>query len=179
MTENTHNGWKLLTLVGPDRPGIVAEVSRVLYGAGAELGEASMMRLGGVFTIMLMVRLPENENVVDLKGLLESVRNEFNLRVHVDEVGAGLHRHVEPDVRITVHGADRAGIVAEVTGALARAGLNILDLRSDVAGSREQPIYIMTIEGVAQQGYEALESALAGLSKDIRVTLSPVDIVRG
>jgi glycine cleavage system transcriptional repressor len=177
MTDNAQNGWKLLTLVGPDRAGIVAEVSRVLYGAGAELGEASMMRLGGVFTIMLMVRLPEN--VADLKGLLESVRNEFKLRVHVDEVGAGLHRHVDPDVRITVHGADRAGIVAEVTGALARAGLNILDLRSDVAGSREHPIYIMTIEGVAQQGYEALESALAGLPKDIRVTLSPVDIVRG
>lgn len=177
MTENTQNGWKLLTLVGPDRAGIVAEVSRVLYGAGAELGEASMMRLGGVFTIMLMVRLPEN--VVDLKGLLESVRQEFKLRVHVDEVGASLHQHVEPDVRITVHGADRAGIVAEVTGALARAGLNILDLRSDVAGTREQPIYIMTMEGVAQQGYEALESALAGLPKDIRVSLSPVDIVRG
>ncbi|MEW6764181.1 MAG: ACT domain-containing protein [Pseudomonadota bacterium] len=177
MTENANNGWKLLTLVGPDRAGIVAEVSRVLFGAGAQLGEASMMRLGGVFTIMLMVRLPEN--VADLKGLLESVRNEFKLRVHVDEISAGLHRHVDPDVRITVHGADRAGIVAEVTEALARAGLNILDLRSDVAGSREKPIYLMTIEGVAQQGYEALESAIAGLSEDIRVTFNPVDIVRG
>jgi len=177
MTENTPNGWKLLTLIGPDRAGIVAEVSRVLYGAGAELGEASMMRLGGVFTIMLMVRLPSS--VADLTGLLESVRHEFQLRVHVDEVEGGLHLHVDPDVRITVHGADRAGIVAEVTGALAKAGLNILDLRSDVAGSRDNPIYIMTIEGVAQQGLEALESALAGLSQDIRVTLTPIDIVRG
>lgn len=177
MTENANNGWKLLTLVGPDRAGIVAEVSRVLYGAGAELGEASMMRLGGAFTIMLMARLPGD--AVQIKGLLESVRNEYKLRVHVDELAGGLHRHVEPDVRVTVHGADRAGIVAEVTGALAKAGLNILDLRSDVAGSQEKPIYIMTIEGVAQQGFEALESVIAGLSQDIRVTLSPVDIVRG
>ncbi len=177
MTDDASKGWKLLTLVGPDRAGIVAEVSRVLYGAGAELGEASMMRLGGVFTIMLMVRLPEN--VADLKGLLESVRKAFNLRVHVDEVGAELHRHVDPDVRIVVWGADRAGIVAEVSGALAQAGLNILDLRSDVGGSPEAPIYIMTIEGVAPQGMEALEGALAGLSRDIRVSLSPIDIVRG
>jgi glycine cleavage system transcriptional repressor len=177
MTENANNGWKLLTLVGPDRAGIVAEVSRVLFGAGAALGEASMMRLGGVFTIMLMVRMPES--VVDLKGLLESVRNEFKLRVHVDEVSAGLHRHVDPDVQITVHGADRAGIVSEVTGALALAGLNILNLRSDVAGSREKPIYIMTIEGVAQQGIEALEQAVSRLSPDMRVTLGPIDIVRG
>jgi Glycine cleavage system regulatory protein len=172
-----HQHWKLLTLVGPDRPGIVAEVSRVLLGAGAELGEASMMRLGGLFTIMLMVGL-EGDGA-QLKGLLESVRNEFKLRVHVDELNAGLHRRIDPDVLITVYGADRVGIVAEVTAALARAGLSITDLRSDVAGSEDKPIYIMSIEGVAQQGIPPLEQALAGISPDIRVTLAPIELMRG
>ncbi|MEW5838746.1 MAG: ACT domain-containing protein [Pseudomonadota bacterium] len=172
-----NNHWKLLTLVGPDRPGIVAAVSRVLLGAGAELGEASMMRLGGLFTIMLMVGL--DGDGVNLKGLLESVRNEFKLRVHVDELNAGLHRRIEPDVRITVYGADRTGIVFEVTDALAHAGLSITDLRSDVAGSEDKPIYIMNIEGVAQQGIEKLEQALADMPQDMRVTLEAIDIVRG
>ncbi|MGD9889062.1 MAG: glycine cleavage system protein R [Halothiobacillaceae bacterium] len=169
--------WKLLTLVGPDRPGIVAAVSRVLLGAGAELGEASMMRLGGLFTIMLMVGI-EGDGV-NLKGLLESVRDEYKLRVHVDELNAGLHRRIDPDALITVYGADRAGIVAEVTDALANAGLSITDLRSDVAGSAEKPIYIMNIEGVAQQGFERLEHALANLPSDIRVTLTPIELMRG
>ena len=39
--------WYMLTLVGKDRPGIVAEVSQVLFEAGGNLGEASMARLGG------------------------------------------------------------------------------------------------------------------------------------
>lgn len=169
--------WKLLTLVGPDRPGIVAAVSRVLLGAGAELGEASMMRLGGLFTIMLMVGI--DGDGVQLKGLLESVRNEYKLRVHVDELNAGLHRRIDPDVLITVYGADRTGIVAEVTDALAKAGLSITDLRSDVAGSEDKPIYIMNIEGVAQQGIEPLEQALSKLSSDIRVTLAPIELMRG
>ncbi len=173
---NNHH-WKLLTLVGPDRPGIVAAVSRVLLGAGAELGEASMMRLGGLFTIMLMVGL-EGDGV-HLKGLLESVRNEYKLRVHVDELNAGLHRRIEPDARITVYGADRTGIVFEVTDALAQAGLSITDLRSDVAGSEDKPIYIMSIEGVAQQGFAALEQALGNIPGDMRVTLEPIELMRG
>ena len=36
--------WYMLTLVGKDRPGIVAEVSQVLFEAGGNLGEASMAR---------------------------------------------------------------------------------------------------------------------------------------
>jgi len=48
--------WYMLTLVGRDRPGIVARVTRALYAGGCHLGETSMMRLGGNFTIMMMVQ---------------------------------------------------------------------------------------------------------------------------
>ncbi len=48
--------WLMLTVVGADRPGIVARVTDALYKGGCNLGEASMMRLGGNFTIILMGR---------------------------------------------------------------------------------------------------------------------------
>ena len=37
----------MLTLVGKVRPGVVAEVSQVLFKGGGNLGEASMGRLVG------------------------------------------------------------------------------------------------------------------------------------
>ena len=135
--------WYMLTLVGQDRPGIVARITHALYEGGCNLGEASMMRLGGNFTIMLMVQ--HDGTVKTLAALVEPVAESLDLHLHVDRIEGHLHRHLEPDVRITVHGADRAGIVAQVTGALAEAGLNILDLYSDVAGSVAQPIYILHI----------------------------------
>jgi len=55
-----------LTLVGKDRSGIVSHVTNALYEGGCNLGEALMMRLGGNFTIMLMV----NYEVDHLDGLL-------------------------------------------------------------------------------------------------------------
>lgn len=172
------NKWLILTLVGEDRPGIVANVTRVLFAAGAELGEAAMMRLGNQFAIMMMVRGAGSPE--DVIGLLESVRGEFNLKLHVDETDAALHQALEPDVLVTVHGADRAGIVAEVTAALVESGFNILDLRSDVGGTAEAPIYIMQIEGQARQGIEAIEQAVAALGvHGLAVRITPVDTVRG
>lgn len=177
MNAQGRNDWKMLTLYGEDRPGIVANVTQVLYGVGAELGEASMMRLGDQFAIMMMVRHAGDS--AEIMGLLESLRKDMRLKVHVDELRAALHRHKDADVMITVHGADRPGIVAQVTHALADVGFNILDLRSDVAGSRDKPIYIMQIEGEAGDGLEAVEKALAGLPDDIQVVMHPIDTLRG
>ena len=139
--------WYMLTVVGADRPGIVARTTAVLFEAGFSLGEASMMRLGGNFTMMLMVR-----GAGGAQALSDLLAGEFGLRVHVDGIEGRLHQHVDPDVHVTVSGADRAGIVAEATGALFRAGLDILHLESDVAGSAQEPIYIMLIEGRAREG---------------------------
>jgi glycine cleavage system transcriptional repressor len=162
--------WFMLTVVGEDRPGIVARLARELFAAGAYLGEASMLRLGDNFTVMLMVR---GEFTADALGeRLAGVANELELRVHVDAIEGGLHRHVLPDVRVNIHGADRAGIVAEATEALAGIGFNILSLDSDVAGIHAAPLYVMQIEGVAADGVEAIEAALEPLRErgiDVRV----------
>ena len=48
--------WYMLTVGGKDRPGIVSQVTAALYRGVCNLGEASMIRLGGNFTIMLMVQ---------------------------------------------------------------------------------------------------------------------------
>ncbi len=169
----------MLTLVGQDGPGIVAKLTGVLHAANCNLGEASMTRLGGNFTIMLMV---EFEGVAEsLEKTIFPVCDSLNLRCHVDLIEGQLHRHVEPDVRISVHGADRAGIVAEATKVLAEAGLNILNLESDVGGTSNAPIYIMHIEGVASKGIEPLKEALAVLDREVDVVtdLSEIEILRG
>jgi glycine cleavage system transcriptional repressor len=170
--------WYMTTIVGKDRPGIVAAVANALYEGGCNLGETSMLRLGGNFTIMMMVQ--HEGTAGSLRGLLGPVADSLGLNMHVDRIEGELHRHMVPDVRITVFGADRAGIVAQVTGALAAAGLNILDLESDVGGTEEKPIYVMHIEGQAGAGINALRSALDAVVKDgIEVSVTPIDTLIG
>lgn len=170
--------WFMLTLVGKDQPGIVAGLSGVLYRAGANLGEASMARLGGNFTIMLMVESEADE--ATLRRQLDPFARTTQLHVHIDRIEGRLHQHVEPNVRIAVHGADRPGIVAQVAAALADAGLNILDLDSDVAGTADNPIYIIAIDGYAPGGVQAIDRALEPVrASGIEVRLTPVDTLVG
>ena len=169
----------MLILVGKDQSGIVAKITKALYEGNCNLGEASMVRLGGNFTVMLMVQFSGNEKELD--ELVQPACESFGLRHHVDTIEGDLRHHVDPDVRITVYGADRAGIVAEVTGTLAERGFNILNLESDVGGSQEKPFYIMTIDGVAEQGVEPLEEALQQLSreKSLETRLESIDTLIG
>jgi glycine cleavage system transcriptional repressor len=168
----------MLTLIGEDRRGIVAAVAQALYAQGMNLGEASMLRLGGNFTIMMMVSGAETAEAV--QAAIAETAAELGLRVHVDEITGALHQHIVPNVHVTVTGADRAGIVAQVAGKLAEAGLNILDLESDVAGSAERPVYIMQIAGLADTAIEDLEAAVAGLRADgVDVRVSPIETLVG
>jgi glycine cleavage system transcriptional repressor len=142
------------------------------------LGETSMLRLGGSFSIMMMVS--GGQQAEDVEAAVRQVADQLGLHVHVDPMSGGLHRHLVPNLQVVVSGADRAGIVADVTGTLAEAGFNILDLESDVAGTEDQPVYIMQIAGVAEVEFETLEQALAGLRAsgvDVRVT--PIETLIG
>jgi len=170
--------WHMLTLVGVDRPGIVAELTTALYEGGCNLGEATMMRLGGNFTMMLMVSCDKTRHAIE--SMIEPVAEHLQCRVHVDGIEGHLHQHIEPDVRIVVHGADQAGIVSAVTSVLAKAGLNIVELETDVGGTEENPFYMMLIEGHAAEGIEALEQALKDADLgSLKVTVTPINTLVG
>jgi glycine cleavage system transcriptional repressor len=156
----------------------VARVTSAICAAGGSLGEASMIRLGGNFTIMMMVS--GDGEPAALERAVSKVASDLELRFHVDPVEGGLHRHMVPNVQVRVTGADRSGIVAGVTGALAEVGFNILELESDVAGDEERPVYIMNIQGYSEGTIESLEAAVAELVEEgISVDISSVETLIG
>jgi len=170
--------WYMVTLIGKDRPGIVAHVSNALYEEGCNLGETSMLRLGGNFTIMMMVQTEANKK--NLEDMLRTVAESMDLHLHVDAIEGKLHEHLVPQIRISVYGADRAGIVAKVTRVLEEVGFNILELESDVGGSADKPFYIMHIEGSSVEGYAAVAAALEVVRQDgVDVQISPIDTMIG
>ncbi len=172
------SNWYMLTLVGKDRSGIVAKVTQALFVAGGHLGEARMMRLGCNFGVLLMVQFAGAAPALRL--VMQPIAEQLGLQLHIDTIDPGLHQHVLADVAVTVYGADRPGIVAQVTGALAEAGLNITDLQTQVGGTEQKPIYGLQLEGVAQNGIEALEQAMWGLQVEgIEVRVQPIDLLIG
>ncbi|MGW4943838.1 glycine cleavage system protein R [Actinoplanes sp. NPDC004185] len=126
-----------ITVIGPDRTGIVADVSEALAGVGANLSDSTMTRLRGHFAMTLICTGAAADDVekalAPLSGLLAAVRA---VAPEADTDAAG-----EPYL-VSVHGADRLGIVAAVTRVVAAAGGNITDLTTRLTG----PLYVLIAE---------------------------------
>lgn len=147
--------WYLVTVVGRDQPGIVAAVTGALATTGSHLADTSMIQMADNFTIMMMLQSPLDPKA--LHTTLAQPASRMQLHIHVDAIRPPHTRSTPvPDTRIVVHGADRAGIVADVTAILAKSGFNIIDLESARGGAPEAPIYIMTIEGLSPTTPEQL-----------------------
>ncbi len=166
--------WYLLSLIGLDQPGIVAKLSTGLCEKGCNLGDSSMARLGNTFAIMLAVHFDGSQKV--LGEIIAPLADSLGLSHHLREIEQGTH-HIEPDVRINLFTEDRMGIIEDVTGSLAKAGLNILTLESSLNETTDSNTYYINIEGTVSDGITPLYKVLDQLSdqKNIRSQLIPIN----
>jgi len=166
-----------VTAIGRDRPGIVAALSAALLELECNLEDSHMSILRGHFTVMLIVSAPEGADGLALASRLSAVREELQLEVlTVEPVDELADPRPQPTHVLSVYGADRPGIVAGVTAALAGLGVNITDLSTRLAGSEGSPLYAMLVE-VDLGGAAAadVEDALGGLAGEIEVSLRELE----
>jgi glycine cleavage system transcriptional repressor len=171
-------GHFTVSVVGPDRPGIVAGISRVLYDLGFNIQDSSSTILSGMFAMILVVWHGERSDERELSEAFEKAAGDLNLTVSVHSVPEA---EVERDSPyrgtphvISVYGADRPGIVYRVSKALAERKVNVVDLKTQVAGTKERPVYVMVLEADIPDGYDvpSLEAELASLAKELSVSVS-------
>ncbi len=135
----------LINAFGRDRPGLVAAITRCLYENQANLGDLQMTRLGGVFALLLEFYLPP-ENEAGVSSALEAVGEHQSLEINL--VPAAPYQSdrgkEKPNHIITLYGADKPGIVYELTRTLGQLDVNIVNLETRLA--EEEELYLMVLE---------------------------------
>jgi glycine cleavage system transcriptional repressor len=163
-----------LAATGRDRPGIVAAVTEALLQHGVNIEDAEMAILRGHFAIVLVLAAPDDVDETALRERLERVGRELPLEaLSLSEVEAlGAQPRPEVSHAISVYGADRPGIVNGVATALARLGVNIVDLSTRVVG--DAPLYAMLIEVALPPGVgdADLDDALGSVARELGVDVS-------
>jgi len=164
----------VVSALGPDRPGIVAAVTRVLLEHGANIADSRMGLLNGRFSMMLVVSVPDGLPERRFATDLERVARELGLdAIHAEYVGEAAPATPATHV-VTVYGADHPGIVAAVTEALAGAGASVTDLQTRLAGE----LYVMTLEVSGGDGAEeALRAVAEGEGLDVSVRAIETDVL--
>ncbi len=166
-----------LTIIGRDRPGIVSQVTQILFEQGCNIEDSACQILGGQFAMILIIAPPEP--VDDIASLEEKFipLKEADLSVFLRVLKPGGERHPHMDgemVMISVYGSDKPGIVYQVTRVLGELQVNISELDTKLVGSDEQPVYVMMIEGYLPPTLELdrVEARMATLKQELQVDIS-------
>ncbi len=169
-------GEVALSAIGVDRPGIVAAIAGLLAARGDNVEDSAMTILGGQFAMILVVASDDSADM--LLAEVEPVTRDLGLVVMVTDVEEG-HRSAAPTHVLSVYGADRPGIVASVSRALADLDVNITDLNTRTLPPDDAPVYAMVLELALPQDVDeaTVEEALAEVAGAVRVdyTLRPLE----
>ena len=160
-----------VTVIGEDRPRIVATVARVLFDAGCNLEDVSSTILRGHFSMVLIVRAPEGSDPERLQERFSEVTKELGLVVAVRPVAEAPVHVTPPTHMVSVYGADRPGIVFRVAEKLADVGVNVTDLTSRVIGPDSAPVYALMLE-VAAPGSDDLQASLEAVAQELEIDVT-------
>jgi len=119
----------VLTVIAEDQPGLVERVAKCIAEHGGNWLESRMSRMAGQFAGILRVAVPAQAHA----GLIEALQQleQEGIRVLLAYSGAEPERRWQM-VQLQLVGNDRAGIVRDITQLLARRGVNLESLDTDV-----------------------------------------------
>lgn len=163
-----------ITVLGHDRPGIIAETTGVLAGLGLNLEDSTMTLLRGHFAMTLVCA--GDVAAAEVETALAPLTTDGTLTVTVREVPAEeLPAPSGTSWVLTVHGGDRPGIVSAVVGEVARVGGNITDLTTRLAG--DLYLLVAEIDLPAGADVEAVDAAIRAAAEAVGVgaTLRPAE----
>jgi glycine cleavage system regulatory protein len=121
----------VMTIIGPDRTGLVESVARVVAEHGGNWLESRMCRLGGEFAGILRVEIPAEKK----SALLAALQKISGLNVTVRDAATKTSPKNVRQTKLEIVGSDRPGIVREITSALARANVNVEEFSSEVVSA--------------------------------------------
>jgi glycine cleavage system transcriptional repressor len=163
-----------VTVLGRDRPGIVADVTGALADLHGNLEDSTMTLLRGHFAMVLLVHTGAGAAAVEaaLRPLCADGSLVINARVLEGPAPSPV---LGPSFALRVHGADRPGIVSTITAVVSRHGANIVDLGTRLV----EGLYVLTaeLELPEEASVVGLEAELKGAAGElgVEVHLSPID----
>src|SRR5438067_8291182 len=113
--------YLVLTAVGTDRPGLVAELTALLAEQGANIADSRMALLGGEFAlVMLVTGTAEQLTAVSRDVVAVADRLGLQLIAKPTRSAAARRTGLLRSYTVNVHALDHPGIVHAVTEALRR-----------------------------------------------------------
>jgi glycine cleavage system regulatory protein len=167
----------VLTLIGPDRPGLVEAIAEVVASHGGNWLESRMAHLAGKFAGILRVEVPP-ERAASLSAALAELEAQ-GLKVVGEPSGEVGRPATGRTLVLELVGLDRPGIVRDISQLLANGGANVEELQTDRSSApmSGEMLFLakarVRLPGDADLG--TLRTALERLASDLMVEIRLVE----
>lgn len=166
----------MIAVLGTDKPGIIAKVTRVLFLNQANLEDISMTNLESELAMMMVVEFKDEAARRRVKRDLRKLAASAGLEIHVKDLKRKLvPQKAQKGTRkylLTAAGRDRTGIVFKVSHVFSRHRLNISDLNSQILKPAPgHEIYVLMLEVDVPDKFTQKK-----LREDLKKTAAELDI---
>jgi glycine cleavage system transcriptional repressor len=171
----------IITATGPDRPGIVGELTSLLHAGGANILDSRMVNLRGEFAMLILLDAPD-PLAEGLRQTLHDATQRIGLQITVSEQhGKGVTgtRIVGLPFRLKTYSLDQPGIVARISQVLRELNVNIEELsaRQESAPFDGSPLFLtemrLTVPAMVPLGKLRTELEAVGNALNCDIDLDP------
>jgi len=162
----------VLTILGPDRPGLVESIARLVAAHDGNWLESRMAHLAGQFAGILRVEVDAAQAESLAQSLAGLAQAGLETVVHPDPAAATVPSN-RPLVKLDLLGQDRPGIVRQISGVLAALGVNVEELNTECRAAAEtgHPLFhaVANLRLPPDVSEEDLRIALVNVAADLMV----------
>jgi len=161
----------VITAVGPDRLGLVDDLTGAVYGAGGNVADSRMVNLRGQFALLLLVE-GLDEVADEVRRAVKRAGEEAGLSIAVsmqEHLAAAMEGGLP--LRVRASAVDQPGLVHRITRVLHEMGVNIEQLTTvlQAASYATPPVFNidMTVTAPAGVSVKRIREAIGLLCDEL------------
>mmetsp|Transcript_20766 Transcript_20766/g.65339 ORF Transcript_20766/g.65339 Transcript_20766/m.65339 type:complete len:201 (+) Transcript_20766:120-722(+) len=157
----------VVSVVGPDRVGVVNDVTRTVASSGGNVLESNSFSIGSVFSMSLLIDVGHDQHTI-LASAVQDAVPQFAVTAHENEAGDAAPAFA---AALEVTCADGVGLIAEVTEFVANSGLSLSKLETKSEAAPMGGSTLFSLNGVMLSKGSVDEAKLAQGFKDLETRM--------
>ena len=168
--------YMILFSVGKDRPGIVDDVSTVLFQHDANIEDSRMAVMGGRFSIMTLFSC-ETDQLEAIKNGLQGLKElGLDTSLHEAEEPMAVPRQAALPLKMEITALDHPGIVQKVVHILRKHKVNVESLNTQISRAplSGAPLFNLNLEAAipAEISISEIKGELAALASEMNLDIN-------
>ncbi len=171
----------VISVMSKDRPGIIADITSVIFDLGGDLADLNQSVLGGYFTMILIAEFDSQVTVEALLSGFAEIISGTALEAMIKEIESDLELEKQGSLPsetfvVTAQGRNRKGLVKVLGDIFYERNINVLDLVTTSNDTLYTMIFQVDLSHIMSMGDLREELALLGREEDLELVLQHNDI---